>query len=81
MGSYNCIGFQSRLPVCPGDEIVLFLGGGERSQWWLPVVGEGWRLTKLQFEAMRNGVIRVASDGKVAVGELVVARRVGKARK
>ena len=26
MGSYNCIGFQSRLPVCPGDEIVLFLG-------------------------------------------------------
>ena len=26
MGSYNCIGFQSRLPVCSGDEIVLFFG-------------------------------------------------------
>ena len=26
MGSYNCIGFQSRLPVRPGDEIALFLG-------------------------------------------------------
>jgi len=26
MGIYNCIGFQSRLPVRPGDEIALFLG-------------------------------------------------------
>ena len=26
MGSYNCIGFQSRLPIRPGDEIALFLG-------------------------------------------------------
>lgn len=26
MGTYNCIGFQSRLPICPGDEVVLFLG-------------------------------------------------------
>ena len=31
------------------------------------MVGEGWRLMKLQFEAMRNGVVRVASGGKVAV--------------
>ena len=26
MGSYNCIGFQSRLPIRSGDEVVLFLG-------------------------------------------------------
>ncbi|MBR2856087.1 MAG: hypothetical protein IKB85_01485 [Bacteroidales bacterium] len=26
MGSYNCIGFLSRLPVRPGDDITLFLG-------------------------------------------------------
>ena len=31
------------------------------SDWRLRVAGEGWRLMKLRFEAMRNGVVRVSS--------------------
>lgn len=26
MGSYNCIGFHSRLPIGPGDEVALLIG-------------------------------------------------------
>ncbi|XP_054809313.1 uncharacterized protein LOC129311210 isoform X2 [Prosopis cineraria] len=46
---------------CVSDEDVIPIPSPTQSEWRLRVASEGWKLLKVRFEAIRDGVVRAAS--------------------